>query len=247
MIMSDFTEAARPEDDEVGQLGQAEASTSPAGIEASEMRDILEDLESFDIDPFQPETVDDAISVGESDQSGDDEDVDVDTEGAEGGTEDAGDDIMELRRKLSRHAFEYVVGWLCHKFARTHPELGRPTGQLPPLEDDEELSLIRRLSRGGLREPTPEFVVMVREFENLFNEFHGGLFNIDYGKDVIRRFTRVLEAKFPEMDPKILNKFSTFRLFLRIRTLERIRRAENRKRVESNRARRKKKQYVPDC
>ena len=244
-MMSDFTEAARPEADEVDGLQQAQSASPDA---SAEMRDILEDLESFDVDPFQPEDVEDAISVcydsDESDVESDDEDdVEMDTEEATDGPEVD----LELRRKLSEYGFEYVTGWLCKEFAKTHPELGRPTGQLPPLGDDEERSWIRRLSRGGLREPTTELVALVREFEDLFNKFHGGLFNIDYGKDVIRRFTKVLEAKYPEIDPKILKKFSTFRLFLRIRTLERIRRAENRKRIESNRARRKKKQFVPDC
>ena len=158
-------------------------------------------------------------------------------------------DPEELRRQrlvaeCNEQAHQYICGWLSFEFAKSHPMLGTPTGRI--LNREQIQPWLERVSRGGLRNPDQGFVEQVRLWDAQFDLYMGGPFHISYEKNVIANFVRVLVEKFPQWDVAILNKYATFRLFCRIKYLERIRKEENRKRLESNRAKRKKRQFMPD-
>ena len=152
--------------------------------------------------------------------------------------------LEESAAECEEQAFQYICGWLAHEFSQTHPELGTPTGRL--LNRDQLQPWLERLSRGGLRNPDPGFVGQVRLWESAFNRYHGGNFSISYEKGVIKNFTKLLSEQFPEWDVAVLKKYAVFRTFCRMKYLERLRRAQNRERIESNRALRKKRQYRLD-
>ena len=115
----------------------------------------------------------------------------------------------------------YVMGFIARKFAKEFPDLGSKTGHLPydPYFYTQS-HWIFHLSEGGLTAPSDQFLNDGKEFERLFNEFHGLRSNINRGEWVISRFTDVLKEKFGEKyDSKVLALFSKTRTFIRIRDL----------------------------
>ena len=133
--------------------------------------------------PFSAEVVDEFV-----------EERDIDDEGGA-----ATVDPEEYRRKMAaecnEQAHQYICGWLSYEFAKTHPELGTPTGRMVNREQIQPW--LERVSRGGLRNPDQGFVQQVRLWDAEFDRYHGGPFNISYEKNVIANFVRVLEGKFP--------------------------------------------------
>ena len=153
--------------------------------------------------------------------------------------------MEESAAECEEQAFQYICGWLAHEFAQTHPELGTPTARV--LDRDQIQPWLERISRGGLRNPDPDFVEQVRLWETEFDRYHGGAHSISFERGVIKGFTKLLSQKFPHWDIAVLKKFAVFRTFCRMKYLERLRREENRERIESNRARRKMRQYRLDA
>ena len=197
-----------------------------------EIRDELEedDFIGQPVDPSQFENIIDIDGVAE----------------AEG--EPAPFNQEEFRQRMvaecNEQAHQYICGWLSYEFRESHPTLGTPTWRMA--DRNEVQPWLERVSRGGLRNPDQGFVEQVRLWNASFDEYHGGPHNISYEKNVIENFVQVLAGKFPQWDLAILRKYSTFRLFCRIKYLERIRKAANRERLDSNRAQRKLRQWVPD-
>ena len=218
--------------------GEAPAAADPGPD------DVIEELGTAN---YIGEPVDLLYNSGEEDD--DNEDIDEPDAREETNGEDRLTDLAaydeQLTAECQEQALQYITGWLSFQFCRTHPELGEPTGRMVAGES-EIPPWLERISRGGLRVPSPQFVDLVKKFEVEFDRYHGGAFNISKEKNVIKGFTQLLSEKFPEVDVAILKKYSVFRLFCRIKYLERIRKAENRKKLESNRALRKKRQFVPD-
>ena len=185
------------------------------------------------------------VNLSQFDEQIDDEFGEVPDDDDEADTIDPEEELEQRRvAECNEQAHQYICGWLSYEFANTHPELGTPTGRMSSRFEIQPW--LEKVSRGGLRNPDQGFVDQVRLWDSEFDKYHGGPFNISYEKNVIENFVRVLVEKFPQWDVAILKKYSTFRLFCRIKYLERIRKAENKERLESNRARRKLRQYVPD-
>ena len=77
------------------------------------------------------------------------------------------------------------------------------------------------VSRGGLLQPNPEFVETLKKMEVDFDAFHGGPFNLDLEKGVIRRLVDKLCAKYSEEEvPRVaVVKYVRFRTFVRLKHL----------------------------
>ena len=153
---------------------------------------------------------------------------------------------QEVRAEVREDALQYVVGWLAFRFKESQPHLAEPTARVPT--QDEDPSWIYWRSRGGLRVPTTEFMNQVRQWEERFDTFHGGNLSVNYDPLVIDRFTDLLVGDYPDWDKSVLKKYSVFKLHVRVKKLERLRKDANRERNASNRARRKARQeYGRDC
>ena len=96
--------------------------------------------------------------------------------------------------------------------------------------------------------PTEAFKEQVRQWESAFDVLHGGNMSVDLEPLVIDRFTAQLVGDYPDWDKAVLKKYSVFKLHVRVKKLERVRREANRERLASNRARRKARaEYGRDC
>jgi hypothetical protein len=110
----------------------------------------------------------------------------------------------------------YVAGFIAAKFRNEFPELGQKTSDACPFQPTK-YPWLTALSRGGLMQPSAEFLSQVKEFEKLFLSFHGS--NISKQNNVIKNFQKLLLQKFPSLDHKVALKYSRTRHFIRMKWL----------------------------
>ena len=162
-------------------------------------------------------------------------------------SEEADEYRRQVLAEVKEDAFEFVVGWLSSRFTKSQPHLAEPTARVP-VEDEDERSWVYWRSRGGLRVPTEAFKDQVRQWESAFDLFHDGNMSVNLEPLVIDRFTEQLVGDYPDWDKAVLKKYSVFKLHVRVKKLERVRKDANRERLASNRVRRKARaQYGRDC
>ena len=132
------------------------------------------------------------------------------------------------RRQLryNRESLVYVAGYLAHKCRDLDNSLGMvtPPGGGQPDLSRPELAWTLRLSRGGLTVPSKSWQDQVEQFEVLFSLMHGDE-DMDREPGVVRRLLEHLQEKCPELDKRILKKYAVTRTHMRIRDLERERKA----------------------
>ena len=119
----------------------------------------------------------------------------------------------------------YVAGFIAAKLRNEFPELGEKTSEVSPFQETN-YPWLAALSRGGLTQPSTEFFNQIKEFENIFQLFHGS--NISKESNVIKNFQKVLLKKFPSLHPKIAMKYSRTRTFIRMKFLNHELRSKSR-------------------
>ncbi|KAF0297726.1 hypothetical protein FJT64_004843 [Amphibalanus amphitrite] len=137
-------------------------------------------------------------------------------------------DVRGRQLRYGREALVYVAGYLAHKCKDLDASLGKV---IPPGSGGAELGFNRpelawtlRVSRGGLTLPSECWQQQVEQFEVLFSLMHGDL-DIDREPGVVRRLWEMLQDKYPHLDKRVLKKYAVTRTHMRIRDLERDRKA----------------------
>jgi len=110
----------------------------------------------------------------------------------------------------------YIAGFIAARLKNDFPELGQKTSEACPYQQTN-YPWLTALSRGGLTQPSTEFFNMIKQFENIFLQFHGPTLSKE--SNVIKNFQKVLLQKFPSLHPKIAMKYSRTRTFIRIKFL----------------------------
>ena len=117
----------------------------------------------------------------------------------------------------------FVAGWIAHKM--NNEDLGiRSSDKNWDWNQTESLApWIFKLSRGGLKVPTNEFLSDMECFEYEFIKFHG-LHELSRKANIIREFEEILWNKFGpstrfEYSKKLLSLFARSRTFFRLRNL----------------------------
>jgi hypothetical protein len=85
------------------------------------------------------------------------------------------------------------------------------------VDGEEKKGWISSLSRGGLFSPTEEFMGLMKQFEEVFQCYHGSEISLD--PDPINKFGVILKNKFPLLPNKLLFFYSKVRFFIRLRHL----------------------------
>ena len=158
--------------------------------------------------------------------------------------DDGEPDLSLAPEECKEEAFKFVCGWLAYACQDKHPDLGVPTGRTPEsmLADYPWLA---RISRGGLRVPYPWFLDLVREWERDFNDFHGGRHKISAEKGVITTHLQRIRALHPNSGLEtVMRKFSTFRLHVRMKYLNALRREAAKEQKEARRNALKARQHL---
>jgi len=65
--------------------------------------------------------------------------------------------------------------------------------------------------------PSDNFLHAVQQFEEHFKAFHGA--KVNRTSNVVKRFTKFLEDKYPDVPPEVVKKFSRLRTFVRLKEL----------------------------
>ncbi len=110
----------------------------------------------------------------------------------------------------------YVAGFIAAKLRKEFPELGKKTCDISPFQQTNH-PWLTALSRGGLTQPSTEFFDQIKQFEKVFQLFHGS--DISRESNVIKNFRKVLLKEFPTLHPKIAIKYSRTRTFIRMKYL----------------------------
>ena len=126
----------------------------------------------------------------------------------------------ERRPDMGEEALAFVAGYVAAKCQHLDPGLGVRTEDA--LLNSVPASWIRAVSQGGLFVPSPAWMVVVREFENIFR-----LVMNSYGQQPgkMRRLLAELMMHQPSLDARICRKLVSTRLHLRIRWLNQARTA----------------------
>ena len=122
----------------------------------------------------------------------------------------------ETNFDCSSEGLAYIAGYLAFKFKHQYPELGVKTCEAPVFPEDNS-RWITALSRGGLMKPSNNFLQTVHLFEMEFVKFHGG--KVNQASNVVKRFSNILETKFPNVPADVVKKFSRLRTFVRLKEL----------------------------
>lgn len=72
--------------------------------------------------------------------------------------------------------FRFLAGYIAYRARKYNYSLGPPTGQMlsiPSTTPATNIGWIEKLSRGGLLVPSNEWMDKLKQFELMFNEFHG--------------------------------------------------------------------------
>ena len=122
-------------------------------------------------------------------------------------------------QELTRAGLGYVAGYLARKCKAVAPNLTDADeaghGAVTPA-----LEWTRRRSRGGLTLPSAEWLELVEAFEVQFCLLNGTS-DIDRQPGLLRRLIEHLQTKYPSVPKKVLKKYVTTRVHLRIRWLNR--------------------------
>ena len=122
-------------------------------------------------------------------------------------------------QEFSRAGLGYVAGYLARKCKAVAPNLTDADeaghGAVTPA-----LEWTRRRSRGGLTLPSAEWLELVEAFEVQFCLLNGTS-DIDRQPGLLRRLIDHLQTKYPSVPKKVLKKYATTRVHLRIRWLNR--------------------------
>ena len=114
--------------------------------------------------------------------------------------------------------FAYVAGYYAHKFKSEYPELGIKTCDAQLFGQDSSV-WITALSRGGLTKPSNKFLSILKNFEDIFDVFHGS--TINPCQNVITSLIKLIQSKHPEVPLSVVKKYSRTRTFIRIKNLNR--------------------------
>lgn len=98
---------------------------------------------------------------------------------------------------------------------------------------------IRLKDIGGLCYPNQEYLSLLSEFEVCFYTVHEN--KICLQPNVVKNFISLLNAKYPNVPPKLIAKYSKARLFLRLKYLQKCL-DETKSSTETRRGRNKKRQ-----
>lgn len=77
-----------------------------------------------------------------------------------------------LQETNEEDRFIYLCGWLVRKFKNKYPYLGNYTKDNKLDHSYSTSSWLQNLSYGGLTEPTADWVMKAKNFENMFKKFH---------------------------------------------------------------------------
>ena len=145
----------------------------------------------------------------------------------------------------SEEALKMVTGWLAYACRKKHPDLGTPTAQMPLQQLMDDFPWLSRISRGGLRAPKLWFLEMVRAWEVQFDEFQGGKLKMSHVPGIIKNFSKRLRRLHPDSDlDDVIKKYSTFRVHVRIKYLNKLRRDAAKEKRDAKREARKRREHL---
>ena len=146
--------------------------------------------------------------------------------------------------ECSEEALKTVAGWLAHACRAKHYDLGTPTARTPA-EVMVNFPWLARISRGGLKVPEAWFLELVRQWESHFNSFHGGKLKVSHEKWVIKKQFKGLCAMSPNSGLEdVMLKFATFRLHVRIKYLNLLRRDAAKEKSDARRSAMKAREHM---
>jgi len=96
--------------------------------------------------------------------------------------------------QLSVEALRYVAGFVAFKYKKDYPQLGVVTSKASVVPNKDH-DWLRTLSRGGLREPTDDWLKVTQCLESDFKEFHGN--GLSQKPNVVKDLAHSLSAKYP--------------------------------------------------
>ena len=112
----------------------------------------------------------------------------------------------------------YVAGYIAHKLRPLYPDLGCKTCDEGLFVQDLS-PWITQLSRGGLINPSEDFLATIKKFEVHFNALHKE--KLDPSKGVISRLVQTLQLHHPDVALPIIKKYCRTRTFIRLKHLNR--------------------------
>ena len=119
----------------------------------------------------------------------------------------------------SYQGLTYLAGRIARKFMDKHPDLGSKTSDTAYHESTGVYTWLYSVSKGGLIQPSNDFMKDIEKCEELFNEFHGEE-DIDRKSRVLDRFAKVLENHFgSKYDKKLYMFFAKARTYIRMKAL----------------------------
>lgn len=113
--------------------------------------------------------------------------------------------------------FIYLCGWLARKFKNKYPHLGNYTKDNKPEHSYSIPSWVHHLSFGGLTEPTDNWVMQAKQFENIFKKFHKE--KIDPNSNIVKRLSNLIKKKCYDMPEDLIKAFVLQRTYIRIKQL----------------------------
>jgi len=131
-------------------------------------------------------------------------------------------DYMTRETKSYEGGREYVAGFIADKLKEEFPDLA--------LESSEKCTAnsmwIRRLSRGGLTEPSKLWFHTFRLFDEYFITLHSPSVKVDKMPGVTRRLCDWIQQDFPEVNEKVVKLFAMTRTKIRIDSINKAQEAE---------------------
>jgi len=127
-----------------------------------------------------------------------------------------------MKKKFEVGGKEYVAGYIAKKLMDKFPELAMTS--FDKNKDNE--FWVRKLSEGGLVEPSSLWMSYFNKFEEYFEVFHP---NNGICKDsgIVKRFSSFLRTNYPCVPEKVVNFYAKVRTMIRISHINK--KAEDRK------------------
>ena len=127
------------------------------------------------------------------------------------------DDPVRLREwDKSHQGLIWIAGRIARKFMDIHPDLGKKTSDYRPYEDVGESTWLFTVSKGGLIDPSVEFMTDCEKFEEMFLNFHGPT-DVYRGDRVFDKLFEIIKDTFEEKyDDKVYMFFAKARTYIRM-------------------------------
>lgn len=122
--------------------------------------------------------------------------------------------VQDSSVDCNEEALIYVCGYIANCFRSEYPQLGTATSKLRRIELSPWLATI---SRGGLMQPSSEFVAQVMLFECVFSAIHGTSVSSEPG--TINLLIEKLLHLYPDVPRPVIRKYASTRTHARIKYL----------------------------